>query len=211
MADVGVVEEATSSVAAPVSTAPLSAPMQEPRRDDRGNRAPGDRDNDRRGGRGRRRGRGGQSGQRSGGRGLPDSKFYSPRGEGDTRPERAPEPRESPRAETADAPESAANTPAYTSSAPEGASRADDFLVLPGEKLSKYRHGAEPAAAAPHIHELESVETPEQEPLAIEADADGAVEMAPEAAEETPAAIYAAAMVPRPLANRNSKPNWPAR
>ena len=77
-------------------------------------------DRDRRGRRGRRR-RGGR-----GGRGLPESKFYSP-GAGPRAPE-APAPAR----ETAPEPVAAAAEPA----APVG----DDFFVLPGETLAKYRH-----------------------------------------------------------------------
>jgi ribonuclease G len=72
-------------------------------------------DHDRRGRRGRRR-RGGK------GRGLPESKFYSPSGRGSA------ELQEPPR-EAAPEPEVPVETPA---------SHPDDFFVLPGESLAKY-------------------------------------------------------------------------
>ncbi len=58
-------------------------------------------------------------------------------------------------------------------------SQADDFLVLPGEKLSKYRHDSG-ASTAPIVEELETAESPEDEPLAIEPEPDGVAETAPE-------------------------------
>jgi ribonuclease G len=93
-------------------SASASAPNQEQHRDDR----------DRRGRRSRRR-RGGR------GRGLPDSKFYSPDQRGEERTEKserngdtaAPEPE-----------------PAEESVPRAGAEPADDFFVLPGESLAKY-------------------------------------------------------------------------
>ncbi len=168
-------EEAASAPAvAPVQAPPVSsaAPLEE-RRDDRGGR---DRDRDDRRGRGRRRGRGGRGGS-GGPRGLPDSKFYSPRGDAEPRYERRPESRDvrEPRPESA--PPSA--TPSATSAAPpaaESPAQGDDFLVLPGEKLSKYRHGAA------IFDEPESSEPPESEPLATEPEPDGIAEPAPEIA-----------------------------
>src|SRR5215469_9967989 len=100
---------------APAPTAATAAPPVQERRDERGNR---DRDNDQRRGRGRRRGRG----QRGGGRGLPESKFYSPRADGEIRPEHRPEPREVFRSETAEA------APGPLEPASETTSHADDFL-----------------------------------------------------------------------------------
>ncbi len=76
------------------------------------------RDDDRRGRRGRRR-RGGRDR-----RGLPDSKFYTPGGHA-PEPERVPE-----RLPEAMEPAPAAAVPA---------AQAEDFLVLPGESLAKYR------------------------------------------------------------------------
>jgi ribonuclease G len=172
--------EAESAAEAPVEEAvapppapPTAGPHAPERRDERGNR---DRDNDQRRGRGRRRGRGGQ---RGGGRGLPDSKFYSPRADGEARPEHRPESRESFRAEATEAPVRSAEAPVASGRA----SQADDFLVLPGEKLSKYRHDS--AASAPHImEEPETVEPPEDEPLAIEPEPDGVAETAAETETE---------------------------
>src|SRR5215469_35728 len=107
-------EDASALGPAPPPVAAAAPPVQE-RRDERGNR---DRDNDQRRGRGRRRGRG----QRGGGRGLPESKFYSPRADGEIRPEHRPEPREVFRSETAEA------APGPLEPASETTSHADDFL-----------------------------------------------------------------------------------
>jgi ribonuclease G len=167
-----VVAEAASPVAAPV-------PVPDPRRDDR----------DRRGRRSRRRR--GQKPGGGGGRGLPDSKYYSPGGRGEPEPpRRAPEP------------EMAAEAPA----------RADDFLMLPGESLAKYTHPdspdefaapesefaapvesgtageqAEPAAFDREFPAVEPEPEPEAEP-ATEQPVAAAVEAAPEVFTEPEAA-----------------------
>jgi len=135
----------------PVASPPMAAPVQEQRRDDR----------DRRGRRSRRR-----RGQK-GGRGLPDSKFYSPGGH-----------RGGP---TESAPDSEFRTePTAEPTAPEPrAPEIDDFFVLPGESLAKYtgppRHdesheesgeGDEPAQSM-----AESI-IEESEPAAEEAEAE---------------------------------------
>ncbi len=97
--EASVVAEAASPAAAPV-------PVPEPRRDER----------ERRGRRSRRR-RGQKPG---GGRGLPESKFYSPGGRGESEP-----PRRTPEPEVVAEP---------------SAALPDDFFVLPGESLAKYTH-----------------------------------------------------------------------
>ena len=127
------VAAAETEAAAPPVLTEAAAPEPEQRRDDR----------DRRGGRRSRRRRG----QRGGGRGLPDSKFYSP---GHHAAEPAPplEPR---------APEPA----------DQGVAPNEDLLVLPGESLAKYTGPArdeeelEPAASeasAEHQAELAGAE-----------------------------------------------------
>jgi ribonuclease G len=108
--------------AAPQATAP---PVPDPRRDDgrRDDPRRGGDDRDRRGRRSRRR-----RGQRGGGRGLPDSKFYSPGARGG---DEEPAPRNAP----------AVAPPPEAAPAPPGS--AEDFLVLPGESLAKYTGPAE--------------------------------------------------------------------
>ncbi|MBV9503417.1 MAG: Rne/Rng family ribonuclease [Acidobacteriia bacterium] len=109
----------------PVSTAP--APLSGDRRDDR----------DRRGGRRGRRRRGGK------GRGLPDSKFYSPGS-----PTAEPQPQASQTPQTPEAAEpKEARVPAPAQRQPEPAvaqQTEDEFFVLPGESLAKYSRGDEP-------------------------------------------------------------------
>ena len=148
-------EAAPAAEAAPAPTAaPESAPAPPP--PPQRERAPyeGRRDDqrdDRRGGRRRRR-RGPKGG--GGGR-LPDSKFYSPRPSHDE-----------------------AVTPPAAESAAEGApasAEPDDFFVLPGESLAKYRE------------EEDAGEAPESEE-AFEAEAQGAPEEASEEAEGEPEA-----------------------
>jgi ribonuclease G len=117
--------------AAPPAGAVAGAPAHG-RRDERGDRG----DRDQRGRRGRRRrghkgSAGGPGGSPGAGRsGLPDSKYYSPRAEGEARPE----PREEP----------AQTQPATEHSAPveHDVQTAGDFLVLPGESLAKHRRGS---------------------------------------------------------------------
>ena len=106
---------------------PPPAPAADQRRDD----------HDRRGRRGRRR-RGGK------GRGLPDSKFYSP---GATRTmEQA----------TAQAPQK--TTPEPPTEQAQPAPVADDFFVLPGESLAKYSRAEAPGSdAAAEEFDLDSL------------------------------------------------------
>jgi ribonuclease G len=171
--------------------------------------APQDRrprdDGDRRGRRGRRRGRGGKERGGRGG-GLPDSKYYSPG--------RGPEPRRE-AAPEAEAVEAAPAVEPIAPSAPAG--EADDFFVLPGESLAKYRGGpsdaddefaedtqdtpealadpeadevddvVEPIAAAPEVDEPVAAE-PVAEP-APETVAELAAEPAPEPLPELAAAV----------------------
>jgi ribonuclease G len=114
----------------PAEAGAAEAPVQAPPAgyEQRGDRGPGRHgdERDRRGRRGRRR-----RGQKGGGRGLPESKFYSPG--------RGPHPSET--HVEAGAPEEPA--PTVSSNASD-----DDFLVLPGESLSKYRGGEGPQAYA---------------------------------------------------------------
>jgi ribonuclease G len=162
------VEEPAAVVAEPVEAAPAVAeapvaPAADGRRDDR----------DRRGRRPRRR-----RGQK--GRGLPESKFYSPRGGHDEEP--APEPRPEyaePRREPPSAPAS---------------QQADDFFVLPGESLAKYSHGE--GDGNPEAIDAEEPEdraedasggalaVPPEEEAPEEADAAGAGELLSPAAPE---------------------------
>jgi len=116
----------------------------------------GDRRGDRRGRRSRR-GRGG----RDRGRGLPDSKFYSPRQEGEHRYQPPPA-----QGEVAPAEPPAADT-----------GEADDFLVLPGESLAKYTEADDVEQASWPAHEAEpepesgesASAEPEAEPEAVTA------------------------------------------
>jgi ribonuclease G len=150
---------AASTGAGPAAAAPMPGGMPQERR----------RDDDRRGRRGRRRGRGGPKDR--GGRGLPDSKFYSPAG-------RSPEPQQE------EAPEPAAS-PAPASG------EADDFFVLPGESLAKYRGGEEPEEFSENAGETvseiaaEPSAEPQPELAAVAAEVEEAiVEPAEETAEE---------------------------
>jgi ribonuclease G len=138
-----VVELAAGS---PLDPAPESAvPMADPRRDDR--------DRDRRGRRSRRR-----RGQKGGGRGLPDSKYFSPR------PGGAPGP--------ASVPPAAHDVPSEPPAAPAAFTGEDAFFVLPGETLAKHTpqpweetEAGEPAFPAAQPEE-EPVEEAPAEPLA---------------------------------------------
>jgi Rne/Rng family ribonuclease len=127
--------QAAPEVAVPSAAPPAGAFAGAPahgRREERGDR--GDRDQRGRRGR-RRRGHKGAGGGPSGGHGgLPDSKYYSPRAEGEARPE----PREEP----------AQTQPVIIHSAPveRDVDAAGEFLVLPGESLAKHRRGSEPQA-----------------------------------------------------------------
>jgi ribonuclease G len=168
--------------ASPVAPAAASAPpAPEQRRDDR----------DHRGRRGRRR-----RGQKGGGRGLPDSKFYSPGARGATEydgpPKEAPVEPVAPveraerverveRLERVERPEAAA------------AGRAADLFVLPGESLAKYTR---PENGEAETWEADSGDKPEvydgpeeQDELAAAAAASApASEPAPELLEVEPAA-----------------------
>jgi ribonuclease G len=164
------------STSAP-TTAPTGGPGADPRRDGRGD--------DRRGGRRSRRRRG----QKGGGRGLPDSKYYSPRPEGEAPREPAPRPQES-----FVAPPPAAETE----------TDASDFLVLPGESLAKHNR-ADDADFPPDTHvespeaEGENLPEPELQPEA----AAPAAEPEPEPEAEAPAVLAeppAAAAEPAPIA-----------
>jgi len=170
---------AAAAEAAPAS-APQAAPTPPPaeqRWDDR----------DRRGRRGRRRGRG----QR--GRGLPDSKFYSPGGRPPAEAEPAP-----PQREAAEASEPPATTPV------SGTPR-DDFFVLPGESLAKYTHpddeaengslesaSPEPESAADESPDPEAVEAVALERQDTAAESGAAISPAGEQSAEP------AAFVPQP-------------
>jgi ribonuclease G len=128
------------TAAAGIATIPPPAPAFEPRGDRGGER--GDRgDRGDRGGRGRRGRRRGRGGQKGGGRGLPESKFYSP-GRG---PAVAP------------GPEYRSEPPAEALEPPAAAPEADDFLVLPGESLAKYGNdGAQLPALEPEQEDAET-------------------------------------------------------
>ena len=164
---------------APVSTA--AEPPMAPRPMHEGRRD--DQRDDRRGGRRRRR-RGPKGG--GGGR-LPDSKFYSPR-PGQEEPPPAAEPL-------------AAAEPAAPVAEP------DDFLVLPGESLAKYKDEdaldelgeSEPVAEAEPAGEPESASEPEPEPEA-EAESEAAAEPEPEpepVAEQAPEPVVEAVVLAR--------------
>jgi ribonuclease G len=177
--------------AAPVTAAPASVPlppggMQQDRH----------RDDDRRGRRGRRRGRGGPKDR--GGRGLPESKFYSPGARG-------PEPQhEEPVAE-----------PVAAAPAAAPAVEGDDFFVLPGESLAKYRGGEGPDEHAEPDDEMvseiaaEPAAEPQPELAEVAAEVEDAiVEPADEPAEEPTGPAFAAAEeeAPEPLAETQHAP-----
>jgi ribonuclease G len=146
-----VVELAAGS---PLGPAPGGAvPIPDPRRDD----------HDRRGRRSRRR-----RGQKGGGRGLPDSKYFSPRSGGVPAP--ASVPPEAP--EVPSEPQ-----PSATTLTPE-----DEFFVLPGETLARHTPQAweEPESAAEPAFPSVQLEEPESvEPAAAEAPAEPAAAEAP--------------------------------
>ncbi len=194
------------SMAAPV--APMAAPIQEPRRDDRDNR----------GRRGRRR-RGGR------GRGLPDSKFYSPgqRESQEIQPQEnglpvlIPEALPQADADFEPEPETQADAPAST--------QPDDFFVLPGESLAKYtgpgsepeEHvshrrfeapGSEDAGAGASLAEQNLAEVRERI-REIEARAKAALESyraEPEPVVEAPPAVVEEAVVEEPVAETGEAP-----
>ena len=125
----------------PPPQASVAAPdPRQPRgdRDRGGDRDRNDRDRDGRGRRSRRR-----RPPKGGGRGLPDSKFFSPG--------REPEPRVA---------EERAEEPRMAAAVEE----ADDFFVLPGESLAKYSHEereAQPDAPSDFV-DAEPAESEEQ-------------------------------------------------
>ncbi|MGA2770242.1 MAG: Rne/Rng family ribonuclease [Bryobacteraceae bacterium] len=148
-------EEAPEAVAEPAAGGPLSpapasaVPIPDPRRDDR----------DRRGRRSRRR-----RGQKGGGRGLPDSKYFSPR------PGGAPGPASVP----PDAPELPSEPqPAATSLTDE-----DGFFVLPGETLAK--HTPQPWEETESGEPAFPAAQPEEEPVEMQAPAEPLAEAAVE-------------------------------
>jgi ribonuclease G len=177
---------AEPSAAAPVTaasagaSAPTAGPVNDQRRsEDRG------RNDDRRGGRRSRRRRGGPN--KGGGRGLPDSKFYSPRGDA--------------------APPASSEPAAAIETEPERereAEQPDDFFVLPGESLAKYTGGDE----ASDLEEEQDVVTgvtvelpdeaePEADNLTVEAAAEVEPAVAePEPPAETPATLHEAPQEP---------------
>ena len=201
-------------VTPPAPLAPPASAMVGPaggyagnRRSDRGGDRGGDRDQADRRGRRSRRGRGqrtgpgsGGGGERERGRGLPDTKYYSPRQEGETRYA----------APAAGIPEAA---PVEEAAPPQPRvifdPTQDDFFVLPGESLAKYTdrpeddpsYQAEPEAAVPG-QELgeESVELTSEESGSMEGhtqhmlDAAKAAQEAP-VAEAAPVAEVAAPVV----------------
>src|SRR5579862_533780 len=125
-----------------------------------------------------REGRGRRSRRRRphGGRGLPESKYFSPRGPREGGPERT-------------APER--NAPEKFAEAPRVSESVTDFAVLPGESLAKYG----PGGRAPETEREERVPEPAPEPQPIEAEplaTEDRIETLPEpelAVEEPVAAI----------------------
>ena len=136
------VDVPTVDAAAAPATA-VSSPLPDARRDDSRRD-----DRDRRGRRSRRR-----RGQKGGGRGLPDSKYYSPgpRGpaEGESMPREAP-------------PEPAPRVIAQPEAVRTPESEADDFFVLPGESLAKYT-GGPGEEEGPEVNESAGYDEPEAE------------------------------------------------
>ncbi len=138
-----VVELAAGS---PLGPAPGSAvPIPDPRRDD----------HDRRGRRSRRR-----RGQKGGGRGLPDSKYFSPRPGGVPAP--ASLPPEAPEAPFEPQPAAATLTP------------ENEFFVLPGETLARHTPQAweEPESTEPAFPAAQPEEPESAGPAAAEAPAE---------------------------------------
>ena len=168
---------ASEPPAAAIAPAPGSAPERRPddrRPDDRraDDRRPDDRrGDDRRGGRRSRRRRGGQKG---GGdrRGLPESKFYSPR------PESYPPARE----------ESA-----------EPAAGDDSMIVLPGESLAKYTGGEGHTEHTPSAFDEEPEADSAELPIELAADPQPELAAAVEEAIEA-APSSAPEFVPEPVA-----------
>jgi ribonuclease G len=149
---------AVPAAVAPAAPAQLAAPEQFARRND---------ERDRRGRRGRRR--------RPRGRGLPESKFFSPGQHIAATPTPSTAPEEAEEAE----PETATDTETDTAT-------AEDMVVLPGESMAKYRGeaprepepaeplaveappAAEPAPAEPPAPALAEAESAVTEPIAAE-------------------------------------------
>jgi ribonuclease G len=143
-------EAQVASETQPVAAA-AAAPSAEPRREEQRREDQRRDDHDRRGRRGRRR-RGGK------GRGLPESKFYSPGG----------------RASFEASAEAAPAVVAAPSEEQAASLSAEDFLVLPGESLAKYTRpedvtpenvadDAEPDSVPPVSEELPDEAQPEVE------------------------------------------------
>jgi len=174
-ADAAPAAEDAAPAPLPVPPGVDAAPLPEQRREDLRRDDSRRDDRDRRGRRSRRR-----RGPKGGGRGLPDSKYYSPRGgEGDSAPrELAPElpPR-------ATAPVETVRTPA---------AEEDDFLVLPGESLAKYAGGPDEPPEEADVQEKADDEPEYDEPASeilaealAEAVAAANAEPVAEPAEET--------------------------
>jgi ribonuclease G len=176
--------EAVVELAGPA--APGSAvPIPDPRRDDQ----------DRRGRRSRRR-----RGQKGGGRGLPDSKYFSPR------PGGVPAP--------AAVPPEVLEIPSEPQPTASTLTEEGEFFVLPGETLAKHTPQAweetesgEPAFPAVQPEEPESAEPAEAEAAAEPVAAEAAVEPAAAAAAAEPAAAAAAV---EPAAMEPGEPDEPA-
>jgi ribonuclease G len=157
-------------VAAPPAPAPLAAPEQFARRNE-------EHDRDRRGGRRSRH-------RRPKGRGLPESKYFSP---GQHSAPVAPLP----------APEEALEAEPETADA-----GTEDMVVLPGESLAKYQGGAGGSASLPEsveptaaLEPVEAAPTPESAAIAEapEAEAIAPAEPAEAVATSEPEAIVLAA------------------
>jgi ribonuclease G len=154
-----VTEPAASVAQAPAATPAAGAPADQ-RRDDRGGR----------GRRGRRR----RGPKGSGGRGLPESKFYSPGQRSAAEPEAPPVEAAAPPAQYTAPPVQHTAPPVQ----PAPAATDDDFFVLPGESLAKYTR---PEGDEPEFGEPEANEAPEL-PIAT---LPGPVEAAPLPEAET--------------------------
>jgi Rne/Rng family ribonuclease len=188
-------EPVQQPVAAPTAVSESTVPAAG-RTEDRDGR-------DRRGRRSRRRrgGPGGQGGSGGRGRGLPESKFYSP----------------SPRGETTPPPSAPTSTPVAA-----GPVEDEDLMVLPGESLAKYR--GEPSASSiaepaeidepvePAEPQAEAAEAPPQthlEPL-LESVAETAVGPVAEIPEPEPAPLETSAHEPELAAVLEPEAETPA-
>ncbi|HEY7392910.1 MAG TPA: Rne/Rng family ribonuclease [Bryobacteraceae bacterium] len=163
-------EAQPASETQPVAVA-TAAPSAEPRRDDQRRDDQRHDEHDRRGRRGRRR-RGGK------GRGLPESKFYSPGS------------RSSFEAPAEAGPVAAAAPPEEQAPSPS----AEDFLVLPGESLAKYTKPEDADDAEPDSVPPVSEELPDEAQPEIEA-AEAATVAAGDEEEETPVPSAVAAVL----------------